>query len=235
MSKNIPNGRLLKESDKYSLFEVYTANGLRYLLGLPNEEVFDIQVVIDFPEGKSDAEKIVDASGVCDVLYRNRTNYAYLLTEVTTADKNKATEENDDRAYKILFNELCKYTKDASDVIKYTVMAKVMDVVGIVIQTESDQKFVDWLDIEYPNYFKSINLREFKEVDVNTSDDTGWTTLGGPVNSGPSNTLSNAPKAKKLLPPIKASKHGFSNITFSIVVICLALILGIGFVYLLMR
>jgi len=235
MDIKFQNGRLLSKNDKFSMYEIYTNNGLNYYMCLPNEETFDLQMVIDFPETTVEDEKLESALKICDTLYDSRVNYIYLLTDVTTNDVASASMENDDRAFRILFEELCKYTIHANEILKKTVDANISQVIQVVTQTDNDGKFMDWLDVTYPDYFKKMDLSKLVKFDLNLNDDDSWTTRGGPTNGGSSmentNNL-NKPKVKKLMPP---NKHGYLNITFAIVVISLALVFGIGLAWLLIK
>ena len=236
MSISEEKGRLLNKYQNYSLFEVFTDNGLKYYMCLPNEETFDIQMAIDFPEENDEDRKIAGLENVCNTLYDYRVNYAYLLTGVSTSDVTLASLENDDHAYGILRDELCKYTSHATKIIMEDVAAKMLPVVGIIVQTDNDKKFMDWLDIEYPDLFKKIDLSNLVKINYKVTDDDGWTTRGGPSNGGDGLEVTNnlsKPKTKKLTLP--SGKHGYLNITFAIVVIALAFAIGIGLAVILMK
>ncbi len=239
------NGKMLRQFDKYSLYEMNAANYQKYYMCLPNEETFDLQMVIDFPEKEindiSDAterdnRKITEIEKVCNSLYGSKINYIYLLPDVTTYDFKEATTDNDDRAYMQLMNEIRTYTTSAKAYLESAKNVKILDFMGIYVETDDDQKLLNWLLTYWPDSFFDAKKESSRSFNFNLDDDTGWTTKGGPNNGG--ETLDNTqsmskPKVKRLVPP--NPHHGFMNITFGIGLFIMSIILGIIFGSLLMK
>lgn len=231
---SIKNGHIVDKTDKYTLYKIVTSDTNKYYMCLPTFDHESYQMIIDFPEEyyKSllETEMITEIKKICDTLYRQSNNSIYILSNITTYDLREALSENDDHAYMTLLNNLQKCTYNAYEALNNNIV--ISNVIGIITQTKDDEKFMHYLEVSMPGFFTNIDLSDLLHK-ATINDDTGWTTKGGPVNGSESiehtNHLSK-PKVKKLIP---TSKHGFLNITFIFIIICLSLILGIGLAILL--
>ena len=229
-SLSIKNGHVIDKTDNYVLYKITINDNQKYYMCLPTLNHDSYQMIIDFPEEyyKSllEAQMITEIKRIYDNLLKHDTNNIYVLSNITTYELHQAESENDKRAYQLLLSNLQKCTYDAYNSLNRNDI-NISNVIGIILQTSDDKKFMHYLDTMMPGLFKGINL-DYLLNDELTNEDNGWTTMGGPVNSHESlehnNNLSK-PKVKKLMP---SSKHGFLNITFVIMIICLSLVLGIA-------
>ena len=192
------------------------------------------QLVIDFPEeyykSLRDEEMIHEIKNICDKIYSNNNNYVYILTNVTTYDLAEAENDNDSPLYNHIFKKIgiC-----ISMMLKQYHSILVDETIYVNVQTNDDEKLIQWLEIHAPMY-QRLNIDSSLNKEIN-NDDTGWTTMGGIVNGGVSIEASNSvnkPKAKKLALP---NKHGFLNITFIITIILISIVIGVGLAYIIMK
>ena len=232
---NVKNGLMIDKIENYSMYEMYTEDAEKYYMCLPTSEESEYQMVIDFPEEyfKSllNEEITAELKRICDSLFQKKRNALYVLPNISTYDVSIYKEENDDHAYQNLFKNLQRYTRSAYNALSGNI--NISNVIAIVTQTNDDRKLMDWLDIVMPGYFENIDLSALI-ADKIATDDTGWTSYGSMSNGG--NTLSESntkskPKVRVLVP----NKHGFLNITFTIVIIVLSLIIGLVVAIMIMR
>lgn len=224
----VKNGIELAHFDNYTLYKMYTKNNTKFFICLPSSNQETYQMMIDFPEAYYtsllEQEKIDEINHICDTLYQSNYNAIYVLSNITTYDLQEAKNENDNHAYQNLLKALYEYTSQTYDALKDNSNMNINQIICIISQTEDDKKLMDWLDINMPGYFTSLDYSRLLEKDTNNGDD-GWTTLGGPtegVAKTDANNKKNSHKVRILVP----SKMGFTNFTF--ILIALSLFVGIS-------
>ena len=235
----IKNGIKVSRFDDYIVYQMYTDDATEYYMCTPTNKQDKYKMIIDFPEEYYKAllqnETVSEIKRICDSLYSKNNGYIYILTNVTTYELNEANTENDGHAYATLLKQLQKYTFDAYKSLTANGGDIYIDtVIDIVMQTDDDKKFIDWLDINLNGYFNGVNLNHKNEFVTQNNDDSGWTTLGGPSSNDAdkTNTKSNV-KTKVLVP--SGNKHGFSNFAFIVLLLFIAIIMGVGFSLLLFK
>ena len=230
---NIKNGILLDYNRNYSVYEMYTNDGNEYYMCIANYNTDKYETVIDFPEEYFNSllneEKLTEIRKTCDTLYSDDEPYIYILPDITTYEVKEAKNDNDDHAYQVLLRRLQRYTYDIyKSIAENNENIKIDQVINIISDTENDKKFIDWLDINLNGYFKPKYLNRTKnedkdiEIPINTNDNQKE-ILNNDITK---------PKVRTLKP---ADKSGFSNITFIITIIIIAVIIGIGFAYLMIK
>lgn len=229
MDINIKNGIKVTNSDNYTIYQMYTDDAQEYYMCTPNKIYDSYKMVIDFPEEYYKSllpnDIINEITKTCNSLYKNNEGYIYVLTNVTNYELNEAKTDNDNHAYSILLRKIQKYTYNAYHAISNQV--PIDTVIGIIIQTDDDLKFINWLEINLNGLFTGIRLNNsLQAINTQDNDNSGWTTLSGPSNGNVSltNTKSNG-KVKKLVPP--KSMHGFSSVFFMITVLMISLTISL--------
>lgn len=230
----IKNGIKIAIYDNYIIYQMYTDDAEEYYMCTPTKKQDNYKMIIDFPEDYYQSllpnEKIEEIKKICDSLYSKNNSYIYVLTNVTTYELNEANTENDEHAYSMLLKRLQKYTYNAYKAIASSNdETKIDPVIDVVIETNDDKKFIDWLDINLNGYFNGITLNTQNIVTTQANDDTGWTTLSGPTNGSNEIDKTNAKtssKIKKLVP--SSNKHGFINFLSIALMSSIAIIIGIS-------
>ena len=219
----VKNGIELAHFDNYTLYKMYTKNNTKFFICLPSSQQETYQMMIDFPEAYYtsllEQEKIDEINHICDTLYESNYNAIYVLPNITTYDLQEFKSENDNHAYQNLLKALYEYTSQTYNALKDNPGMNINQAICIISQTDDDKKLINWLDINMPGYFTSIDYSRVLEKDTNNGDD-GWTTLGGPTEGATKNDTANKKnnhKVRILVP----SKMGFLNFTFILITISL--------------
>ena len=231
----IKNGIKIAIYDNYIIYQMYTDDAEEYYMCTPTKKQDNYKMIIDFPEDYYQSllpnEKIEEIKKICDSLHSKNNSYIYVLTNVTTYELNEANTENDEHAYSTLLKRLQKYTYNAyKAIVSSNDETKIDPVIDVVIETNDDKKFIDWLDINLNGYFNGITLNTQNIVTTQTNDDTGWTTLSGPTNGSneiDKTNVKTSGKIKKLVSP--SSKHGFINFLSIALMSSIAIIIAISF------
>lgn len=235
MSIVIKNGIKIANYDNYTIYQIYTDDAEEYYMCTPTMNKEKYQMVVDFPEEYYKSllpnEIINEITSRCNSLYQNNNSYIYILTNVTTYELNEAKKDNDNHAYSVLLRRLQKYTYNTyHSLTSGENEISINPIIDVIIETDDDKKFIDWLDINLNGLFNGIMLNNTQTVTVEDNEDNGWTTLSGPSNSEDTmnNTNTKANKKVKTLIPLN-NKHGFSSIFFTITVIIISVVMGIIF------
>ena len=223
----INNGIRVYNNDKYHIYQMYTLDGSRYYISIPNSNNNELNIAIDFKEEYYDSlldkEIIEQIKKRCDLLYKANKDIVYLLPDVSTYELDEAKKDNDKHAYEFILNKLKKYTNE----LYYTLSNssfKINQIITIITETDDDKKFMHFLELENEGFFRELEINKLLDNNI-SSNDTG----SNPSKSGgdTSNEISNSkPKAKILVK--NNNKHGFSNMSFIIITLLLSLIIGIS-------
>lgn len=223
---NIKSGILLTYNKNYSIYQMYTVDAEEYYMCISNIESNEYQMVVDFKEDYFDSllenEQIAEIKKNCDILFDGAHPYIYILPNLNTFEYNEAKNNNDDRTYQLLLRKIQKYTYDTFKAITEGNNIKINQVINIIVQTEDDKKFVNWLDMKLTNYFTPIDLNKIKNTEKNKTYDI-------PIN-GNKIIEENNIKVKKL-----KNKKGFTNIHFILLILFSSLALGISIAKILLR
>ena len=172
---NIKNGILLDYTKNYSIYEMYTEDAKTYYMCIANYETNKFETVLDFPEEYfmtlRNEEKIEEIKKTCDSLYDGTIPYLYILPNVTTYDISEAEEINDNHAYQVLLRRLQKYTYNIyKNITNNNSNIEIDQTIKLIIDTETDKKFLDFLDINglnsyfIPMYLERSLVKQNEEV-----------------------------------------------------------------------
>lgn len=224
---NIKNGVLLAYTRDYSIYEMYTDDAEEYYMCIANYDTSKYETVIDFPEEYFNSllkeEKVEEIKKTCDKLYNREHPYIYILPRVTTYEVKEAKDNNDNHAYQTLLRRLQKYTYNVfKSITSSNNNIEIDQIIQIIIDSQDDKKFIDWLEINLNGYFTPL-YRKYQEEEIKSEEIPIHNETITPV-------INNKKKTLKL-----NNKLGFSNITFITLIIGIALIIGISFGYLLLH
>ena len=237
----ISKGTIFKFNNDYSIYEV-NDNNLKYYITVPNDDTYTITLYIGLTLNdynlidKDTKEKEIDE--IASKIYKLNPNSVYLLPILDLERLNNAISDNDDYFYNKLLLDLQKRISDVYSTINANNSVSVNNIIYGIKQNNEADKFLDWLECKLPEHFKIKNITDitkkynqtnlehtqlFSLDDIGSSD--GGTALSG--GTGDTELVNSQTLVKKKTPPKPSGKHGFSNITFSILIIGLAIVLGI--------
>ena len=204
----IKNGICVEKNDKYSIYQMYTDRGKEYYMCLPNNHLEKYEMVVDFKEDyysmllEKDLHEEIKVT--YDKLYEEQNNRIYILTNVTVNDLEEALENNDDHSYQVLLRNIQKYTRNAYKTL-IDEFIEIDQTINIMIDTDNDKKFINWLDVNFPGYFKPLTtFSENKEEELNVAIET----------IKEENEVKKKKKQKKSFKNKMRNKKGFGNSLF---------------------
>ena len=229
----IKNGILLYLADKYAIYEMYADDTSQYYMCIANSQNNNYEMIIDFPEAYFDSllkdDKLSAIIDTCDVLFKDYYPYIYILPNISTKEFKEAKTENDNHAYQILLRKLQKYTYDVfKSITSSNESIKLDNTIHIVVDTDDDKKFIDFLDLNLNGYFVPMKIKRNKE----NNDTDNEIPIIVSNNQGQNEIIKNNSKIKKLFP---RDKKGFTSLAFITLTIIIALIIGISIGYLLVK
>lgn len=227
MSKiEIKNGNNVFNNDMYMIYKVFTVDGEKFFMSIPRDKD-NLDICLDFKEEYYNAllknELIEQIKKRCDELYRINPNAVYILPNVSTYDLGMALDSNDNHAYVYIFNRLQKFVSHAYHSL-LSGDVKVNEVITIITETESDKKFMHWLDINSQGFFRELDINKAMDPNINDNDGGSNPVLSGGDTSELSSSMSK-PKVKTLVP--KTGKSGFSSFMFVLTMIALSVAIGL--------
>ncbi len=230
---NIRNGILAYQMENYSIYEMYTDEADQYYLCIAKNQTNNYKVVIDFPEVYFNdllkEDKLTEIRNTCDKLYENNYQYIYILPNVTTQELKEAKTENDNHAYQVLLRKLQKYTYDVFKSLTSNMGKIIIDKkINIIVGSDDDKKFIDFLDINLNGYFAPMYL-EHEKVKIEENNDVPIEYISNNENTV---TVKNEEKTRKLTP---ANKQGFLTVTSMAMIITIAAVAGVAVAYLLVK
>ena len=106
-------------------------------------------------------------------------------------------------------------------------------IINIIVQTDDDKKFVNWLDMNLTNYFSYIDLKNIKKDNI-SHDDTDNNMIANETSNDLGNNINSNNKHK--VRTLKSNnKKGFTSIYFITLVIVGAIVLGIAIANIMIR
>lgn len=226
---NIKNGICIYRCDEYSVYQMYTERGKEYYMCLPENNEPSYQMVVDFKEDYYDMllekDLLEEIKTTYDKLYQEKNNRVYILTNITINDLQEALDNNDDHSYQVLLRNIQKYTRNAYKTL-IDDFVEIDQTIDIMIDTDSDKKFINWLDVNFPGYFQglttfSANKEEELAIAVETVKEE--------------NEVKKKKKEKKSFNNKIRNKKGFGNSFFIILFTLLCIIVGVLCGYLIIK
>lgn len=234
----ISKGTLYSFNNDYSIYELNANNSLTYYLSMPNKDINNCQLYLGFPTLEMNTYDneltITEINKMAEIIHKINPNGIYLFCNLPFNELYEASNDNDDKLYGILFNKLHIITKDAYDAISTNNDVFVNPKILAIKQNNIDTKFVDWLEIRLNDFIDGITYKSLLR-ELTTIQDDGNSDFGTRSNNGGSitNTKSDV-KVKKLVKP-QTGRKGFSSFAFIILILVIALFMGVGLAYLLIK
>lgn len=242
----ISKGTLYSFNNDYSIYELNANNSHKYYLSMPNKNIDTCQLYIGFPTidmNSFDKEQTIDEiNKYAKIIHKLDPNGLYLFSNLSFNELKEASNDNDNKLYNILLNKLHFITKDAYDAITINNSVTINSQIYAIKQNSDDTKFIDWLELKLNGFIIPLTgnklIKEYNKANNTSSnlvEDTGNSDFGarGFSGNGISNTKSDT-KVKKLVKP-QSGRKGFSSFSFIILTLILALFMGIGLAYLLIK
>lgn len=154
----------------YTIYQFQNKNAYNYFLAIPDNYVRNYQMFIGFPKKElKDLPKKDIISEIDEIkkmiTYLNQDGI-YLLPDIPLNELEEAAKENDGKKYnKILYEKINPMIQEAYQTLSsYKTAEKTINqVIVFVKQTESDRKFVDWFEMNMPNFIHGITYEEIKK------------------------------------------------------------------------
>ena len=232
---NIKNGILLTYNKNYSIYQMYTIDAEEYYMCIANIDSNEYQMVVDFKEDYFDSllenEQITEIKKNCDILFDEAHPYIYILPNLNTFEYSEAKNNNDDRTYQLLLRKIQKYTYDTFKAITEGNNIKINQVINIVVQTEDDKKFVNWLDMKLTNVSTICLSEEYCRLIIGSH--YGLLKFFDVEHLRFDSEVENE-KEKLYVKKLK-NKKGFTNIHFILLILFSSFVLGISIAKILLR
>lgn len=153
----------------YTIYQFNNKNAQNYFLSVPDEYVENYQLFIGFPnkdlKDKPQKEIIEEFKEMNNLLNGINKEGIYIIPDISPKELEEAAKENDNKKFNQILNKLTPMISEAyQTLISYNTAKKNIDqVTNFIKKTESDRKFVDWLEINMPNFIHGITYEEIKK------------------------------------------------------------------------
>ena len=222
----------------YTVYQFQNKNAYNYFLAIPDHYVKNYQMFVGFPKKELKELPKKDVIAEIDeikkmIAYLNKDGI-YLLPDIPIEELEQAAKENDGKRYnKILYEGINPMIKQAYQTLSSykTAERTINQVIVFVKQTESDKKFVDWFEMNMPNFIHGVTYEDIKKYyyqqltqqigaeqlekeeifeDPTKSKDQ---VIGERIQEEQKLTQTRSDvKVKKLVRPKNTGNYGFSNI-----------------------
>lgn len=166
-------GKKFGEIDNHTIYQFnnYFRNASgNFYLSVPDDYVENYQLFLRFPnkdlKDVPAKEIIEDFKKMNDLLQGiNKENAIYILPDISPNELEEASKENDNKKFNEILNKLKLMIPVAYQALTgyNTAKKSIEQVIEFVKKTESDRKFVDWLEINMPNFIHGITYEELKK------------------------------------------------------------------------
>jgi len=214
----------LFKNDNYDINELFDDNGNKYYLCIPTNNLLEYEIYFGFSKDNISSEQTINTiSSIYDRISSNNNKIIYLSVNFLYDRFHEAGNDNDDKLFEPIYTTLKSVFRDAYNTIIKEKVARINQIITAVKLDDDDIKFIDWLETkrEMFGYIKEISLSD-NSLLMDTTDEGGGNSLIGV--SSDSITQNNSFVKKK----VPKNNHGFGNISFIILVLTIAFILGIG-------
>lgn len=214
------------KNDNYNVNELFDDNGNKYYLCIPTSNLLEYEIYFGFSKDNVSSEENINIiSSIYDRITTDNKKIIYLSINVLYDRFHEAGNDNDDKLFEYIYMTLKSVFGHAYDYIIREKVARINQIITAVKQDDDDIKFINWLETkrEMFGYIRDISLNN-KEIFLSDSaDEGGGNNLTG-VPTADTTSL-NSGFVKKKVPK---NNHGFGNISFIILVLIIAFVLGIG-------
>ncbi|MBQ2873476.1 MAG: hypothetical protein IJE89_05705 [Bacilli bacterium] len=230
-------------------YTIYKNNGYYLCISDLQQDSYDL--IIGFSDKDistlSKEEIINEIRKIGDLINSLNQKGIYVLPIISPYELEQAALENDDRLFnQIMVTKIKPITRDIYE--RLSRQNKNLEaVIKMIKQTDADRKFIDWLDmklmttsfdyiddIEYKKLKEALKEKEVNETYIQTASQYSFQGIP-PIDRTYENQTKNNRLVKRLVKPNTPTSPGFSNISFITITLTIALILGIGISYLIIK
>lgn len=207
-----------KESE-YKIYELYNNKAESYYLTIPNNDIDTFEIYVAFPKkdisSLSQEEIINEIKEINDLVIKSNPSSIYILPNIKVSELTDAANENDFKLYNELLSHIHTTLSDTYD--KIGKHKNIKQKITFIKQTNSDSKFINWLETNMNNYINSISINSLKRNNTKEKEEIKSNNILEQTN----------PKTKKLTPE-KLNNHGFSN--FINIILLLIICVSVSFI-----
>jgi len=220
----------------YTIYQFKSKYGYNYFLSIPDQYVKNYQMFVGFPKKDlkelSKKDVINEIDEIKKMIASLNKDGIYLLPDIPVSELDEAARENDGKKYNKILSE--KINPIIAEVYKtlssYSTAQQIINQVIIFVkQTESDRKFIDWIEINIPNFIHGVTYEEIKKFYYQQLSQEIGAIKKEEIFENPSkykneviesknheehkskHTKENI-KVKKLIPSSNHNNYGFSNV-----------------------
>lgn len=169
----------------YTIYQFQNKNAYNYFLSIPDQYANHYQMFIGFPKkdlkNSSKKDIINEIDDIKKMITSLNKDGIYLLPDIPISELEQAALENDGKKYNKLLTEIINpmIFETYQTLSSYNTAERTINQVIILVkQTESDRKFIDWFEINMPNFIHGITYEEIKKYyyeqlsrDINARDE----------------------------------------------------------------
>ena len=238
---NHENGTPFAKLDGYTIYQFSNANS-NYFLSIPDEYADTYQLFVGFPEKdlqyvpKKDIVAEIDK--IKKMVSAMNKDGIYVLPDIPLEELKEAAKENDNKKFdKLKNNRIQPIISDIYLRIKNFDNAQrtVDQLIYFIKRTESDTKFVQWVEISLPNFVKGITYEQLKRyyyANVNTDEEKNIDydkTIIIPTEEIYQNVsmgLEKEKAKKRVLTRPDTNNYGFGNLPLIIISLTVLMVIG---------
>lgn len=231
----------------HTIYQFENKNAYNYFLAIPDHYATNYQMFIGFPEKDLKETPKKDVINEIDeikkmITYLNKDGI-YVLPDIPVNELEQAAKENDGKKYnKLLSEKINPIISEAYQVLTSynTAERTINQVIIFVKKTESDRKFVDWFEMNMPNFVHGISYDEIKKYyyeqlskEIDAVDEKKDQIFENPNKYDEKNlqheaeyehSLEKKSVKKRILKP---NNYGFGNMTKLIILLTSIILTGI--------
>lgn len=252
---NTRNDLLFAQENGYSIYQYHNDYFGVYYLCIPLNHTETYEMFIGFPKkdlkGLPKEEIKDEIREISDMIHTINKSGIYAIPTIDLSELEEAAKDNDNKLYNELLKKIQSMTFDINNNLSKTDIhnQSIHQVISIIKQTESDTLFINWLEMNMPNFIHGITLDELKKAyyskiisgKVHNNEYDKKNIMEDPtkeINENQNeltNTKENS-KVRRLVPPKDNNNyHGFNSIQFIILTLIISLIAGISIGYLIIK
>lgn len=228
-------------------YSIYKNNG--YYLCVSNQEINNYQMFMSFSDKDltklSDNDIVNEIKRVSNLLFSRSSDLIYVLPIIDPTELERAASINDDRAYNRILEKIYPITFDVHQ--KFSARKKrINDVIGMIRQTDVDQKIIHWLDIKlmeisHKDCIQDVDINQlikYRDKDIFSEWQSSPFLQEAPSSSiapinreddAPIQNKQNAHVRKLVKPKINDDvSPGFSSMKFIVMILSIALLVGVA-------
>ena len=218
----ISRGKIYGFKDEYTIYELYSPQGTRYHMCLPNQDVSIYKMYLGFPTQDTDNEPTYEIKNeierIYDMLYKINSTSVYVFCDIDYKALAEAANDNDNLLYNQLLTGIHDVTRDAFSLLNRNNAVQVDQTIMAIKQTPSDIKFINWLDLKLNGFLDGVKLESIEKKYRQLMADESVT-----IDYNNQRQVQDV-KVRKL---IKPDSYGFMTMTFIVSILLISIMLGI--------